>query len=74
MADDPVNPRHYTDLTIQPIDVIEAWSLGFCLGSCLKYIARHEAKDGLQDLKKALWYLQRDIQRREKENGKVSGS
>ena len=65
---DPVNhPKHYTFGKLEVIDVIEDWNLGFCLGNTVKYIARAEHKgSSLQDLKKARWYLDREIQRREK--------
>lgn len=64
---DPVNqPPHYTFSAIEPITVIEAWGLGFCLGNTVKYIARAEHKNSLlEDLKKARWYLDREIARRE---------
>jgi hypothetical protein len=61
---DPVdNPAHYCEgRTYMPIDVIEDWELGFNLGSCLKYIARAGRKgDALEDLKKARFYLDREI-------------
>ena len=68
---DPINhPLHYTHGDIEPIDAIEAWGLGFCLGNVVKYIARAGHKgDRLEDLKKARWYLEREIERAEK-NGK----
>lgn len=60
-------PPHY-DLGIQPIDVVEAWELGFCLGNVLKYIARAGRKgDRIEDLGKAHWYLTREIERSEKQ-------
>ena len=61
--DDPVNPQHYAGLTIEPIDVIEAWNLGFHLGNTVKYIVRagHKTPDALVDLKKGRWYLDRKI-------------
>ncbi len=64
-AADMVNkPPHY-DLGIEPIVVIEAWGLGFCLGNAVKYIARAEHKGTLiQDLQKARWYLDREIEYR----------
>lgn len=64
---DPVNrPRHYTFSVIEPIDAIEAWGLGFHTGNATKYIARHRHKGrALEDLKKARWYLDREIQRLE---------
>lgn len=60
------NPHHYTHASITPIDAIEAWGLNFSLGNAVKYIARHEHKGvPLQDLKKAQWYLRREIERLE---------
>jgi uncharacterized protein DUF3310 len=66
MAHDPVSgPSHYTYSDIQPIDVIEAWGLGFHLGNVVKYVARADHKGcSLQDLRKAAWYLNREIRRR----------
>ena len=47
----------------EAIKVIESWGLGFCLGNTLKYIARAGHKgDRLEDLRKARWYLDREIQ------------
>lgn len=44
--------------------MIEAWDLGFCLGNALKYIARAGRKGSrIEDLKKARWYLGREIAR-----------
>lgn len=45
------------------MDIIEAYNLGFCEGNVLKYLLRWRRKDGLQDLKKAAWYLNRLIER-----------
>lgn len=62
------HPPHYTATAIEPIDVIEAWNLGFCLGNAVKYIARHEHKGStLADLKKARWYLDRHIAKLEQQ-------
>lgn len=67
---DEIRPRHYTDLRPEPIDVIECWKLGFHLGNAVKYIARagrkcrsedSSAQDGITDLEKAAWYLEREI-------------
>jgi hypothetical protein len=66
--DDPVEPRHYVDLGIYaPVEVIDAWDLGFHLGNAIKYIGRAGRKtpDTLTDLKKARWYLEREIKNRE---------
>jgi hypothetical protein len=60
------HPVHYggEDNMYEAIKVIEAWELDFHLGNTVKYISRAGKKGGdkeLQDLKKALWYLQRKI-------------
>ena len=69
-APEAVNhPQHYggADNPYEAIKVIEAWQLGFCLGNTVKYISRAGKKDDvLQDLKKARWYLDREISNREK--------
>ena len=69
------HPAHYggAENPYEAIKVIEAWSLGFCLGNTVKYISRAGKKDEaktLEDLKKARWYLDREIAEREKMNGK----
>ena len=62
------HPKHYNMGKYEAIDVIEDWDLGFNLGNTVKYISRAGHKDNiLQDLKKALWYLDREIKRIEKE-------
>jgi hypothetical protein len=60
---DPVNPAHYRGDTVMRI--IEDFDLGFCLGNVVKYILRHLEKAGLEDLKKARWYLDRYIAKQE---------
>ena len=60
---DPVNrPSHYNQYKIEPIKVVEDWKLGYHLGNALKYIVRSPFKGNQkQDLKKAIWYIQRYI-------------
>ena len=67
---DMVNhPPHYTVNGIEVIDVIDAFNLNFNMGNALKYLLRADRKGNkVQDLKKALWYLQREIQQSEKQN------
>ena len=63
------HPAHYggADNPYEAIKVIEAWGLGFCLGNVVKYISRAEKKGTtVEDLRKAAWYLQREIENREK--------
>ena len=61
--DDPVNhPAHYTFGKIEVIDVLEDWALEFHEGNALKYIARATRKGSrIQDLEKAVFYLNRKI-------------
>ncbi len=56
------HPAHYNQGRFEVIDVIEDWNLGFNLGNTIKYIARAEHKGKqLEDLRKAKWYLEREI-------------
>jgi hypothetical protein len=62
------NPAHYggADNPYEAIKVIEAWGANFCIGNVLKYLSRAGKKgSALEDLKKARWYLDREIQDRE---------
>lgn len=66
MAEAVNHPPHYggEDNPYEAIKVILAWGLGFCLGNTVKYVARAGKKDPakrLEDLKKARWYLDREI-------------
>ena len=65
---DAVNhPPHYKAGGIETIDFIEAKSLSYNLGNVVKYITRADHKGNtLEDLKKAQWYLNREIQTMEK--------
>jgi hypothetical protein len=67
---DMVNhPPHYNTGGIEAIDYIEAKQLGFHLGNAVKYISRAEHKGTYtQDLQKAIWYLNRAIEAKEKNN------
>jgi hypothetical protein len=67
---DPVNhPPHYTEHPsgIECIQVTE--HLSFCVGNAIKYLWRADLKhpDAIQDLKKAVWYINREIERRKKQ-------
>ena len=69
MATDKVNhPPHYKVNGLECIDVIEALDLNFRLANAFKYIGRSGRKDpsALEDLKKARWYLDREIQAQER--------
>jgi len=49
--------------TMQPWAIIDAWGLDFYAGNVLKYLLRHQYKDGVEDLKKARHYLDRMIEK-----------
>lgn len=56
------HPKHYNFGKIEVIDAIEDWGCGFHDGNVVKYVARYKYKNGLEDLKKARWYLDRLIE------------
>jgi len=63
---DAINPKHYQKGGIECIEAIEASMTeeafkGFLKGNCIKYLYRYEDKNGVEDLKKAQWYLLRLI-------------
>ncbi len=59
--------RAYDGFTIEAIDVVEAFGLGFCLGNAIHYILRagKKTKDPREDLRKARWMIERELQRLE---------
>lgn len=67
-VNDPVNhPAHYTEHPsgIECIEVTE--HMNFNIGNAIKYLWRCDLKhDAIEDLKKVVWYVQREISRREK--------
>lgn len=70
MKKEKVNhPSHYNQGKIEVIDAIEDWNLNFCEGNVIKYVARHRHKEEpLEDLRKAMWYLERLIGKIEDES------
>ena len=62
---DMINPSHYRgDRKFEPIAVIEDWGLNYRLGNAVKYISRNGRKPGedpREGLRKAIWYLEREI-------------
>jgi len=62
------HPAHYqaTNNKYETIKVIDAWELGFSLGNAVKYISRAGKKgSAVEDLKKALWYIEHEIKKLE---------
>ncbi|PNG11888.1 DUF3310 domain-containing protein [Stutzerimonas stutzeri] len=64
---DAINPTHYTRGGVECIDAIESATVdkrgieAACTANVIKYLWRYEAKNGLEDVKKARWYLERLI-------------
>tara|TARA_R110000772_G_scaffold69515_2_gene153505 strand:- start:558 stop:935 length:378 start_codon:yes stop_codon:yes gene_type:complete len=75
-----INPAHYQKGGVECIDAIESSMTaeafkGFLKGNCIKYLYRYENKNGIEDLKKAEWYLLRLIATKEDEaafEGKIT--
>ena len=66
---DNVNkPKHYNSHPsgVECITVTE--HMNFNVGNAIKYLWRSDHKNGLEDLKKAAWYINREIEKKEKEN------
>lgn len=64
---DPTNPNYYKQASIELIDFMEETSSpeafqGYCKNNVLKYVVRYKNKNGVEDLNKAMWYLQRLIE------------
>ena len=62
VPNDFINPNHYKGAYVMCI--IEDFKLGFKLGNVVKYVLREAEKGGLEDLQKAKWYLDREIEER----------
>ena len=73
MSDMVNHPSHYTDGSIEVIDFIEDKKLNYHRGNALKYLCRAGKKDPakeVEDLQKAVWYINREIQRLETQKQK----
>lgn len=74
MSDNVNHPKHYETGRFECIEVMEEALgteavKGFCLCNAFKYIYRCRNKNGLEDIKKADWYLKKLIEIGERENG-----
>lgn len=67
MSDNVNHPQHYTQGGIECIDALKAATVGktgieaVCVANVIKYLWRYEEKNGLEDIRKAQWYLERLI-------------
>lgn len=72
MLKDNINPDHYKQGNIECIDALEAATVNkvgieaACVANIIKYLWRYEAKNGIEDVKKAQWYLNKLIETLEK--------
>jgi hypothetical protein len=73
--DNVEHPLHYISKGgIETINVIDAWTEGLkgieavCAGNAIKYLSRWNKKNGVEDLKKARWYIDKLIELREKKS------
>tara|TARA_R100001463_G_C3476496_1_gene216467 strand:- start:121 stop:462 length:342 start_codon:yes stop_codon:yes gene_type:complete len=66
---DPLNPDYYKNYSIEVTDAIQSWGLNYCQGNIIKYIVRcgRKTADPTQDLEKALWYLQKELSKYDKQ-------
>ena len=53
-----VGGNHYASMAIQPVEFIVANNLTFLEGNVVKYISRHHAKNGADDVRKAIHYCE----------------
>lgn len=64
-TDNVNSPKHYTQGTIEVIDFIIDQEFNYLEGNIIKYVSRYTMKNGLEDLKKAKWYLDKLIKETE---------
>ena len=55
---DGISPEHYSQFEIEPFDFIQKNGLGFAEGNVIKYVCRWREKNGVEDLKKAIRYIE----------------
>jgi|TARA_R110002020_G_scaffold191605_1_gene391385 hypothetical protein len=67
-------PRHYNQGGIETFDYVESNNFDFAQGNVIKYVSRFKFKDGIRDLHKARWYLDRLIERVENNEGAATES
>lgn len=53
-----VGGNHYASMAIQPVEFIVLNEMGFLEGNIIKYICRHQDKNGAEDIKKAIHYCE----------------
>tara|TARA_B100000886_G_C20365384_1_gene467081 strand:- start:149 stop:376 length:228 start_codon:yes stop_codon:yes gene_type:complete len=61
-VNDKINPDYYIGTKIQVSDFISEFNLDYFSGNIVKYVVRQKFKNGLEDLEKAKWYLEKLIE------------
>jgi len=59
---DVINPSHYRQGNIEVIDFILDQDMDYLEGNIIKYVSRYKYKNGMEDLRKAKWYLEKLIE------------
>ena len=57
-SDKQIGGSHYKDFKVMPIEYITQNKLDFCEGNIVKYISRHEKKNGAEDIRKVIHYAE----------------
>ena len=60
--DEQEGGSHYKHFAIQPVEYIHANNLSYLEGNVIKYVSRHRSKNGVEDIRKAIHYLEMIIQ------------
>lgn len=68
-----IDGSHYKNLKYETWDVITAWELGYLDGSAVKYISRWKNKGGVNDIKKAIHFLQKLVEVEENKQAELRG-
>lgn len=77
MADMVNHPSHYETGKFECIDVMEETqgkeaTMDFCICNALKYLYRHKRKNGVEDIKKAKWYINKYLELRERSDNNAN--
>lgn len=57
-TDNATNPGHYNQYEIEPIEFLMKNGIGYAEANVIKYVCRHEQKNGAEDIAKAMTYLE----------------
>lgn len=66
-----IGGSHYKSMTIQPVEFIHVNNLSYLQGNVIKYVTRYREKNGVEDLKKAIHYIEIMIEYETRRKGDV---